>query len=205
MKKLDGYEQAEARTGEYEQLPVGGYVCKILQVKAEEPEPDAGKSYDVLLRIGFDIVEGEHAGYFKRQFERKVALNPNAKWPGMYYQTAKGGEAAGYFKGFITAIEQSNPGYKWDWDERKLKGKLFGGVFGEEEYVGNDGNIRASVKCVWVRSADKIRNGDFTIPEKKTVSGKSRSRGASLADTGQVCEVCGKPLVECTCGDDLPF
>ena len=205
MKKLDGYEQAEARTGEYEQLPAGGYVCKILQVKAEEPEPDAGKSYDVLLRIGFDIVEGEHAGYFKRQFERKAALNPNAKWPGMYYQTAKNGaEAVGYFKGFITAIEQSNSGFKWDWDERKLKGKLFGGVFGEEEYVGYDGNVHMSVKCAWVRSTDKIRNGDFKIPDKKTVdSGKSHS--SAPAPGTEICPTCKKPIMECTCGDDLPF
>lgn len=32
MKKYDGYEQAEAFTGEYEKLEAGGYVCKILKL-----------------------------------------------------------------------------------------------------------------------------------------------------------------------------
>jgi len=170
MRKYEGYEQAEAYTGEYERLEPGGYICRILKIEAIEN--DGTKNYDTLLKIGYDIAEGDHKDYFRRQFDRKKQSNPDAKWPGMYYQTVKADDLR-YFKGFITAIEQSNSGYKWNWDEQTLKNKIFGGVFGEEEYLGNDGKVRTSVKLQWVRSADKIRNGDFTIPEKKLLKGNN--------------------------------
>jgi hypothetical protein len=177
MRKYDGFDKVEAKTGEYESLQAGGYICKILQVKAEES--DGTKNYDTLLRIGFDIAEGEHKDYYRRQFDRKKQSNPDAKWTGMYYQTVKGDDL-GYFKGFITSIEKSNPGYKWDWDEQKLKGKLFGGVFGEEEYLGNDGNVHASVKLQWIRSVDKVRSGEFTVPGKKLFKGNNSSTSLSF-------------------------
>jgi hypothetical protein len=168
MKKYDGYDNVQAFTGEYERLEPGGYICRILKIEAVEN--DGTKNYDTLLKIAYDIAEGDHKDYFRRQFERKKQSNPDAKWSGMYYQTVKSDDLR-YFKGFITAIEQSNSGYKWNWDEQTLKNKIFGGVFGEEEYLGNDGKVRTSVKLQWVRSADKIRSGDFTVPEKKLLKG----------------------------------
>jgi len=160
MRKYDGYEQAEAFTWEFETLEPGGYICKILKVQAKE------KDYGTLLRIAFDIVEGEHEGYYKRRFESKKQSNPDAKWPGMYYQTIKQDDLR-YFKGFMTSIETSNPGFKWNWDEKKLTGKLFGGIFGEEEYEKTDGSIGTSVKCRFVRSVDAIKEEKFKVPEKK--------------------------------------
>lgn len=165
MKKYDGYEQAEAFTGEYEKLEPGGYVCKILQVKAED------KDYGTLLRIAFDIAEGEYEGYYRRLFERKKQNDPDAKWPGMYYQTVRQDDLR-YFKGFMTSIEASNPGFKWNWDEKKLVGKLFGGVFGEEEFEGNDGMVHIAVKCRFVRSVESIREGKFKIPDIKKLTPK---------------------------------
>ena len=187
MRKFDGYEQTESFAGEYESLEPGGYVCKILQVQAVEPEPGT-KKYDTLLRIGFDIAEGDKAGFYRRTFDRKKESNPDAKWPGMYYQTIKADDLR-YFKGFITAIENSNPGYIWDWDEQKLKGKLFGGVFGEEEYEMKQGKrageISTSVKCMWVRSAEQIRSGNFTVPDVKRLKKDSKpsSGFSSISDT----------------------
>lgn len=159
-KYKQAYEQAEPFTGEYERLEAGGYICRILKVTQEE------KHYGHLLRIAFDVVEGENGGFYKRQFDRKKETNPDAKWPGMYYQTISEKHIS-YFKGFIESIEKSNAGYKWDWSPGTLKGKLFGGVFGEEEYQGNDGSVKTSVKCMWIRSVDDVKKGNFTIPEKK--------------------------------------
>ena len=160
MRKYEGYEQAEAFTGEFETLEPGGYVCKILKVQAEE------KDYGTLLRIAFDIAEGEHEGYYRRRFDQKKQYDETAKWPGMYYQAAKQDDLR-YFKGFITSIEASNPGFKWNWDEKKLAGKLFGGIFGEEEYEKQNGEIGTIVKCRFARSVDSIREGKFKIPEIK--------------------------------------
>jgi hypothetical protein len=159
MKKYDSYDSAEAFTGEYEKLVPGGYICVILKVAVEE------KNYGHLMRIAFDIASGPHEGFYERQFKRRKENNKEAKWPGMYYQTIKE-DGLQYFKGFMQTIEQSNPGFKWDWDEKKLVGKLFGGVFGEEEYLGNDGNIKTSVKCFYVRTVEQIQTG-VEIPEPK--------------------------------------
>jgi len=167
MIQYGNYDKTEAYSGDYEKLSAGGYVCVILKVVVEE------KDYGHLMRIAFDIADGEHEGFYERQFKRKQQNNQNAKWPGMYYQTIKEDDLK-YFKGFMQAVEQSNPGYQWDWDEKKLVSKLFGGVFGEEEYMGNDGNIRTSVKCMFVNTVAKIKEG-VKVPEIKKLQNNSSS------------------------------
>lgn len=178
MRKYEGYEQAEAFTGEFETLEPGGYVCKILKVQAEE------KDYGTLLRIAFDIAEGEHEGYYRRRFDQKKQYDETAKWPGMYYQTVIQDDLR-YFKGFITSIEASNPGFKWNWDEKKLAGKLFGGVFAEEEYEKQNGEIGTIVKCRFVRSVDAIREGKFKVPEKKRLQNSSPTTNYISQDISQ--------------------
>jgi hypothetical protein len=158
MRRYENYDSTEAINTDRESLEPGGYICRILRVQSEE------KEYGTLLRIAFDIDEGDHKGYYRRMFNHKCESNPAAKWSGMYYQTVKEDDLR-YFKGFITAIENSNKGYTWDWDEKKLVGKIFGGVFGQEEFQ-KDGKILLTTRCRFVRSVDQIRKG-VTIPSIK--------------------------------------
>jgi len=171
MKKYNDFDKTEAFTGDYERIVPGGHICVILKVVVEE------KDYGSLMRIAFDIADGENEGFYDRQFKRKQQNDSSAKWPGMYYQTIKENDLK-YFKGFITCIEQSNSGFKWDWNEKALVGKLFGGIFGEEEYVGNDGQVKTSVKCRFTSSVDKVREG-VKVPEIKRVQGTSTSTNYS--------------------------
>lgn len=168
MKKYDVYDKAEAFTGDYETLKPGGYICKILGVKVEE------KQYGHLMTIQFDIVEGERKDFYKRQFERKRLESSEAKWPGMYYQTIKDDDNIKHFKGFMANVESSNSPYKWDWKEEGLKGKLFGGVFGQEEYIKRDGSIGISTKCRFIKTVEQIRNC-VDIPEIKRLGGYASS------------------------------
>ena len=173
MKKYEGFEKVEAFTGDYEVLEPGGYVCKILKVVSEEND------YGTLLRIAFDIAEGEKTGYVKRLFEKRKESFTDAKYPniGMYYQTIRDDETSlKYFKGFTTAIEKSNNGFKWDWDEQKLVGKLFGGIFGQEEYE-SQGEIKLATKCRFVRSVEQIREGNFKIPDIKKLKKSNSNYG----------------------------
>jgi hypothetical protein len=192
MKKYEGYEQAEAFTGEFDRLKPDGYICKIVDVKAEE------KEYGTLLRIAFDIAEGDYKDYFRQLYKKRKETLDEAKWPngGMYYQTAREDDLR-YFKGFMTSIEESNPGYKWNWDEKTLRGKLFGGIFGEEEYEGNDGIIKTAVKCRFIRSVDAIRNGKFSIPPVKTLNKKDITKTSAQNDLGS--------LLSESADDDIPF
>lgn len=177
MQKPNGYEQAQAFTGEFETLSPGGYVCRIKQA-TESSTPNGA----ALLIILFDIDEGPHKGFYQRQFDRKKAAGQDAKWTGAYRQLTEG-KSLPFFKGVITAIEDSNSGFKWDWNEVALKGKLFGGVFGEEEFLKTNGDIGVSVKCTQVRSVESVRKG-VEIPKRRTVKTDSNQPALSTEPVG---------------------
>ena len=172
MNKPTGWEEAKAITGEFQSLPAGGYICQI--VKAEVAISRKGAE---MLKIAFDIADGEYLGYFRDRYENNAKQHDDAKWPagGVYYQLT-GGDSVGRFKGLIATIEESNAGYTWDWNEKSLTGKLFGGKFREEEYIGtNDGKIHSSVKCINILPAEGIT--EIPVPEKKTVDGANSAYG----------------------------
>lgn len=162
MEKVNGYEEAQALTGEFETLEAGGYICKI--INAEEEKSSTGKR---MLVITFDIADGEHKDFYKRKFESDTRLDK--KWQGIYRQMLDGEKAAGYLKGLMTSLEASNPSFKWNWDESKLKGLLFGGLFGREEYQNSLGEYKFATKLRFIRSVEKIKNNDFKVPGDKLI------------------------------------
>lgn len=188
MRRYDNYESTQAFTGDFETIKLGGHICKILKVTVT-PAPE-GKQYDDLMTIEFDISEGEQKGFYQRRFAEDTARDSSkAKWKGKLYQTIKQSDLR-FFKGFLENIETSNTGYKWDWDENKLVGKLFGGVFGEEEYKANDGTVKLATKCVKVTTVQKVKEG-VPVPEVKRLAGYQEQKAAfaSMDNTD----------------DDLPF
>lgn len=166
IAKPKDWESAQAYTGESEQMTPGGHVVRILSMRQKLSQ----KSHKPMIVIGFDIEEGsELDGFYKRKHTAKKGQNPSAKWEGVirYMLYAQDGVSTnGFFKGFITAVEESNPGYKWNWDERSMAGKKVGIVFREEEYRGQNGEIRSSVKASQAKSVLAILAG-VPIPEKK--------------------------------------
>lgn len=170
MKQPEGYAEAKAATGEgFKQLPPGGYICKIRA--ARETLTQSGRNQ---LEVAYDIVEGEYKGYFGEQYDRMTEKNLDAKWPGVVRQLTEG-TSLPFFKGMITAIVESNPGYVWDFDEQKLKGKLFGAIMREEEYEKN-GKVFLTTRCAFIRSVDSIRQGKFTIPEVRRLKTDSGAK-----------------------------
>lgn len=138
MKKWNGYETTQV-IGEKKRLPAGGYVCHILDAKEEV------YGWGSVLVISFDIKEGQYKKFYKEQYDKQKS---DKKWKGTYRLNCpkdngdeKDERTKRNFKTFMHHIEKSNPGYKWDWDESTLKGKDFGGIFGEKEYEieGNTG------------------------------------------------------------------
>lgn len=173
MKPIENYDKAEALTGEYEALPVGGYVCRIKNAFVTT----AQKSGNEMLVIDFDIAEGKYTDFYQKKFDeaKKTNTDPTkeTKWPGVYRQMIQGEKAAGYFKGLMTTLAASNPGFDWDkcnWDESKLIGLIFGGLFGREEYDKIDGSTGMSTKLRYVRSVEKIRKGEYEIPKDKLLN-----------------------------------
>lgn len=152
MKPIDNWENVQAST-DFKNLPAGGYVVVIR--KATEMTNPNGKAY---LEILCDIAEGEFKGF--AEGNEKLLRKMDA-----YSE----GKASGLFKRFINSVTASNRGFKWNWNENALVGKIFGVVMYEEDYE-KDGEIRTATK-IWypsTYSADDIRNGNFeTVKNKK--------------------------------------
>lgn len=172
MEMPKNYEETVGVTGDFEGLQAGGYICKVISAKEENSQ-----NGNRMLVVAFDIAEGEHKDFYKRRYEANVKGNkdPNykVKWPnnGVHRIMVedKDGNCNKFFKGFITIMEESNEFdfKKAKYDETKLKDKLFGGIFGEEEYEKMDGTIGKTVKLRFVRNIGIIEDGKYEIPEIK--------------------------------------
>lgn len=177
MQQLKGFETAKVITGGVPQLPKGGYIAKILDCKEESKN---GYSW---LAISFDIAEGEHKGHFAEQY--RANKSENKKWRGTYTAFIPDESSQYYednlnkFKTMIANIEESNPGYHWDWDETKLKGKLVGVIFGEKEFETESNGIIIITECRGLRSVECIKENKFKMPALKTLSGAPSVSSAS--------------------------
>lgn len=164
MKAFNGFE-AKKQGGEREKLPAGGYVAKIMN--AEE----VSYSWGSVLLISFDIVEGEYKDFFRKDYQENT--NEDKKWRGTYRLSVPkddGSEKDEWtkrtFGNAIWAIEDSNSGYAWDWNEAELKNKMVGVLFRNREWEMN-GNTGWTTECCKLTSVDDIRNEKFKMPKDK--------------------------------------
>jgi hypothetical protein len=119
-----------------------------------------GFTADLTLKIEFDICDGQYKWWYNDIFKR------TSNWYGNFVRSYSE-KAKGFFKGFITALEQSNPGFKWAWDEKALYKCNIGLVLAYEEYLNKKQEKKERVYVAQVRSVDAIRKGDFKVPELK--------------------------------------
>lgn len=214
MKAFDGYDEVKVNNFG-ERLKLGGHICKVLEAKIEEFESKKdGKKYEQLI-IKFDIESpDEQAGFYADKFAddaRKDALN--AKWKGFHRISVPTNESEDFikstFKAFTTSVEESNPGYKWNWEENTLVGKTFGGVFGLEEFTLDDGRTLSMTRIRFVRSTEKVSEAGIPkvkladktlmdyeeyIAKKKAERANENNSSVSNNDAGTISD-----------DDDLPF
>lgn len=193
FKKPSDYD--DVKVGDYKVLPAGGYVCKIL--KAEETKSAKGKD---MLKIAFDICEGEFADYFRDQFNgRKAAAEDpkEVKWPFsgtkwiLIYDNEGGTNKD--FKAFCTALEDSGTvvwGNGGDFLTSNLKDAKVGIVFRREEHEYMNQTSWRTVPFRF-RSVETIQGGNYTVPDDKPLI--SQSDFNSIVDTFSAAE------------DDIPF
>lgn len=170
MKQFKGYGRKEQV--EYEALPKGAYVIKILNVKEEETKNKDG-SY---LKLAFDIAEGKYAGFYKKAFDNDTREDKKWSNDAVLYITCPGDDSPQWqvdnFNKFMTAVEDSNEGYHWGWDETTLKNKLVGAKFCIEQSEF-DGKVYDHTKAKWFIAAQKIRDGKFgKLPNDKLIDSK---------------------------------
>ena len=175
MKQFKGFERNEVV--EWENLPKGAYILKFLSAREEANKNSSGSH----LAIAFDIAEGEYQGFYKKAFDNDT--REDKKWPNdavIYINCPEDNSeqwVVDNFNKFMTAVEDSNEGYHWGWDESTLKNKLVGAKFciEQSEY---DGKIYDHTKAKWFIAAKKIRDGKYgKLPNDKLIT-------ASVANDG---------------------
>ena len=166
MKPIQNYETVQESTGEFLKPKAGGYICKITNA-IDVPMGADGKGDYLLLE--YDIASGDLRDYYKQANEKF-----GGRWWATFMRSYKQ-TALGMFKHFTNCVENSNIGYKWDWNENGLVGKFIGLVLGEEEYIKNDGSVGTRLYVKYIKTIEEIQNGDFKIPELKKVEKPSAS------------------------------
>ena len=200
MKKFNGFDDAkkQAQNAGSARLPVGAYICKIMGVRYEEGKND---NSDVIV-LQFDIAEGEQKDFFRKQYDANQ--NEDKKWKGVvrvYVPKDDGSEKDAWtkrsFAGWIDAVEKSNSGFLWDWDENKLKGKKVGIVFGETGTVIEGKEIKYTEPRFGI-DIERVKNG--TAPAAKFKAKNGYGKGTPADDDGFMSvEAITKDI------EDLPF
>ena len=176
MKAFNGLEIKKSVSAS-EPLPAGGYVAKILNAKVETY--DWGEK----LCISFDIAEGEYKDFFSKQYKENT--REDKKWKGNFRLTVPN-EGNQYFDSqkrtfgnAIWAIEESNPSFRWAWDENALKGKMVGVLFRDREWEIEGKTGMTTEACTFV-SVEDVRTNNFKMPKPKMLN-KTASQTATAS------------------------
>lgn len=168
MRNINWGNVTASADGDFQRLPAGPYVAKIVSM-----ENNARREY---VEPVFDIAEGEYAGFYSDAWG---VSHPYAHHLFLSYKDT----ALGMLKGRLEAIQESNPGFDpfaaWDaerWD--MFTGRLLGVNLQEEEYRKGDGTIatlndgtRATrLNVCQVVPAAKVRDGEIKPRPRKTVN-----------------------------------
>lgn len=197
MKPFKNYENVQTFASR-PALPEGGYVCKILNTEEKAYKSASGEYHK--LEVSIDIIEGEHTGFYAADYRSQQ--NEDKKWKGVLRMSVPSDDGSelderikSAFKTNITAIEESNNGYHWDWNEAGLKGLVVGCLFQSQEWEFNNRTGWKSQPYGFI-DAEKIRSGDFKVPKPRPLKNKS----AASTPTGV-----SSDFEEVIADSDLPF
>lgn len=174
---LPKYDKSKRRKS-FQLLPKGAYVVTIKNAK-EEKWP----SGDEVIRIAFDIAEGEQKGFYQAMFDGNA--NEDKKWPAdaIFNLNVPNDSSQQYvwdnWNTFFADLEDSNGGFVFGGDIKTLKGKLIGGKFHNHQSEYN-GNVYDHIQLKWTCPADDVRNGKpGRMPKDKLITGSSSAATGS--------------------------
>ena len=169
LKKPSNYDEIQVNQ-DFERLELGGHKGIIKKVE----EYTSPISNNTSLKVEVDTASDDsQPNYYQKQYDENT--NANKKWStgGTKYVSLKEDEnCVKMLKSFITAVENSNNGFVYDWDKDvdQLNGKKVGLVFGLEEYEDTEGKIKTATKLNQFRSIDKVNN--VKIPKVRKINGE---------------------------------
>lgn len=168
INKPNKYEEVQVNS-EFERLELGGHKGIIKNVE----EYTSPVSKNTSLKVEVDTaLDDKQPKYFQEQYDNNTDMNKKWSTGATKYVSLKEDEnCVKMLKGFITAVENSNSGFEYNWDKDidQLKGKKVGLVFGLEEYEDQEGKLKTATKLTQFRSIDKVDN--IKIPRVKLLDG----------------------------------
>ena len=187
VRKLNWNSIQASSDGEFEALPAGPYVAKIVDMVDNEQ-----REY---VEVVFDIAEGPKAGYYSDDWGKQ---HPYAHHFFMSYKDT----ALGMLKGRLEAIQKSNPGFDpfAAWDAGRLDifhNRIVGINLQEEEYEKREGGIGTRLNVYQVVDAQMVRDGKVKTREKKLLGGKPASASGNGNGSGSAAATAAKV--------DIPF
>ena len=176
MRAIQNFESVQPSTGEFAKPSPGGYILEIVSVEDVPFNPQTGKGD--YLKICYDIADGDFRGFYREQAERF-----NGAWYANFIRSYKE-KALGMFKHFINCVTESNPGFRWAWNEQALVRRRFGAILQEEEYEKKDGTVGVRLIVKEVKTVQQILSGEFKIPDRKCLSSTNGATSAPAATSG---------------------
>lgn len=200
MKAIKGFE-AKKRSGFLDLPPVGAYVAEIQAVRYLSKEKD-GVPRD-RIELFMDICEGEYEGRFRKVYDDQVErFGSDVKYKAIFrlIPPIDGEEKFDWynrkFGENLWCVQESNPGYQWDFKEEKLKGKKVGINLRQYLYTYN-GKDRETVEIAQFETIDDVRNGKCRIL-------KPRDRRENKDESAEE-STDGSPFTEVTSEVNVPW
>ena len=199
INKPEKYEEIQVNE-EFERIELGGHKAVIKKI-GEYKSKESGK---VSLKVEVDTTKDDkQPDYFQKQYDEDK--KDDKKWPtgGTKYVSLKQDEKCiKMLKGFITAVENSNPGftYNWEKDVDQLLNKKVGIVIGLEEYTNDKGETKTVSKIANFRSLDKVTEAKIPrvqlldgtyidYEEYKAVKDSKKQNSDPFAEFGETIEI----------------
>lgn len=179
INRFSGYDPKPTQDAR-EQLPVGGYVSRIRKAWTEND-----KNGNLRLSISIEIIEGEYKGFFMKDYEAQKGGKYEAKYKGIYSFEVPTDSSQDVvktrFNRAIGSIEASNEGFRFNFDETSLVGKVVGFLAQEDEYIG-----RTFTRIGILYDANKIREGKYRNMEKRKRQENATYSGMTQVDDGDM-------------------
>lgn len=147
--------------------PVGCYVAEIQGVKLKVPGKDEGVQRET-IELYVEIIEGEYKNRYHEVYDSQSERFGSAVYKGVFRLIPPTDDDTDdwrkrSFESNLWCVQQSNEGYTWDWDEKKLKGKKIGINVRKRLYTGKDkeGNPvdRETTEIGRFETVDDVMNG----------------------------------------------
>lgn len=159
-----GYKNFEARerTSFLTVPPAGAYVARIENVNVQDPTDTNPRT---VIELIVDITEGEYTHRYKDLFDDQKSRFGNANYRGTFRLTVPTDDDADEdnwikrkFETSMWCIEQSNPNFEWDWDEKKLR-KLSVGISVRNKKYDYNGKVKTTTEIGRLEVVQDVRDG----------------------------------------------